>query len=95
MDGWPAPSWSPTADEKAVLDRSIFHHCEITLNAYAERINGKISNETYTLSKEWGKILRAKVAWNLRGRSATSLVTCWSASEPGVEIFIKIDDGKE
>jgi hypothetical protein len=93
MESFDIPPWSPAVEETVALDHSAFRNCEDVLRAVVSRGDGNISNETYTLSKQWGKILRAKVTSTFRGAPTSSLVMCWSASDPGVEIWIKVDDG--
>jgi hypothetical protein len=94
MDSWEFPPWSPAADETVALDLSTFRNCEAAVQAVASRGNGQISDELYTVSSEWGEILRAKVTFVLQDLPTTSLVTCWSAAEPHVQMFVKIDDGE-
>jgi hypothetical protein len=94
MDDWTFPPWSPAADERVATDRSAFHNCEAAVRDIASRGDGEISHETYTLSEEWGKVLRAKVTFTFEGSPTTSLVTCWSVSGPRVKMWVKKDDGE-
>lgn len=86
------PPWSPTAEEQQMLDHTAFQHCEAVLQAFASRANGRISNEIYTFSRQWGNILRAKVTFIARGSTATSLLTCWSDAEGGVKMALTMDE---
>ena len=89
---WP-PS-SPSQDEKVVLDRSAFRDCKEAVQAFASRHGGKMENETYTVSKEWGKVLRAKITSMFQGSPVASLVICWSGAGPKLRIVVMpYDDG--
>src|SRR5215469_8186717 len=61
VDDLDVPPWEPDPEERATSDRSMFGNCESLLHSFATRDRGKISNETYTISQKFGKILRAKV----------------------------------
>ncbi len=82
-----APS-RPTEDEQAAADHSGFQDCEAVMAMYADRSGDRMADRTYTVSKQWGKVLRAKAIMTRHGRSSTALVTCWTGSGPGVRIFV-------
>ena len=92
MDYFGAPPWSPAADERRALDHEAFQHGEAALQTLASSGNGRIANELYTFSKQWGKILRANLTFNLKGSSATWLVICWLEADGGVNMAMQIDD---
>ena len=91
MDHWAAPPWNPTAAERPALDHATFRNCEEVLQTYVSRAAGRITGETYTVCQQWGKILRARVVFPLKGPLATTLVTCWSSDGESVEMLVKLD----
>jgi hypothetical protein len=91
MDHFPHPPWIATRDETSVADPAKFSDCEQAIDAFASRAPGHISDRRYSLSKEWGRILRAKVGVAHAGMGGTLLVTCWTGAGPGVSIAIEVD----
>jgi hypothetical protein len=91
MDNFPHPPWSMTGDEVSDSDTTKFADCEQAIDAFASRTDGKITERRYSVSEEWGRILRAKVGFAHGSIGGTVLVTCWTGEGPGVRIAMEID----
>lgn len=86
MEHWSFPPSTATGDEKNVSDHAGFDNCEAAIQAFAFEAKAQITDRKYSVSKQWGKVLRAKVLIARHGLSATTLVTCWTGSGPGVQL---------
>jgi hypothetical protein len=91
MDSFPHPLWNAGADETSVSDPTTFSECEQAVEAFASRAKGKITERRYSVSNKWGRVLRAKVGFGHGNYAATTLVTCWSGTGPGVQMAVEVD----
>ncbi|HUO11143.1 MAG TPA: hypothetical protein VMU37_00150 [Caulobacteraceae bacterium] len=92
VDGfsYPPPGGSP--GETALPSDAVgFSACRRVLNALSSRMNGKITNQTCSESKQWGNIVRAKINYEREGSSGTACVTCWSGSGRGVQVAMTLN----
>jgi hypothetical protein len=87
MDGLTFPPGSATADEKIVADGAAFGTCEEALQAFVSRGAGTVTDRQYSVSPEWGNVLRAKVALGQGVASAIPIV-CWAKPGQGVEMVV-------
>ena len=90
MDIFPHPPWNAITEETSVSDSVEFSQCERAIDVFASRGKGVINERRYSVSKDWGRILRAKVAFAEAGFDATMLVTCWTGEGPGVRIAVEV-----
>lgn len=90
MDDSPYPPWTPAPDETRVSGSYGFTQCDQVLEALASRGNGSVVERQYSTSKEWGKIVRAKI--RLPQGPATHLVNCWQDAEANVAIATMVDE---
>jgi hypothetical protein len=92
MDSFTYPHWDAISDETAVSDTRTFSDCEQAVAAFASRAGGSIVDRKYSVSDQWGRVLRANVGLSHRaGFAATTLVTCWSGAGPGVRMAVEIE----
>jgi hypothetical protein len=84
------PPWEQTDDEQSVSDHAEFVDCEAVIQSLASKMSSNVIGREYSVSKQWGKVLRAKVVMSQAGLSATTLVTCWSRAKSGVEMMVKV-----
>ena len=91
MDNFPHPPWIATPHETSVSDPTTFGACEQALGAFASRAGGKITERRYSVSKQWGQVLRAKVGFARGNHAVKTLVTCWSGAGPGVQMAVEVD----
>ena len=91
MNIFPHPPWNATRDETSVADSAGFTDCEQAIEAFASRGKGNITDRHCSVSKDWGRILRAKVAFAHPGFDATVLVTCWTGEGPGVRVAVEVE----
>jgi hypothetical protein len=89
VDSYAAPPWTPEPDETVSSSPDGFNECRKVIGDFASGNNGKILNVTYSCSKQWGKIVRAKIAFAPSGETATTFFTCWSTSPPGVRFDLR------
>jgi len=94
MNGFSSPPWSGAADETSVSDPGKFADAERAIEAIAARGGGLIFDRKYTISREWGRVLRAKIRFAAAGIAGTTLVTCWSGADPscGVKLAAEIEN---
>ena|SRR5579872_2355646 len=91
MDHFPHPPWAVSPDETSVSDSTAFGPCEQAVEAFAAKSEGKIVERRYYVSKQWGRVLRAKVGFVRANSAVTLLVTCWSGAGPGVQMAVEVD----
>jgi hypothetical protein len=91
MNGFTCPPFSLAADETVVSDSPAFSTCKDVLGEVASKLSGSVTDQQYSLSKEWGKIVRARIPFLHNGLKGTALVTCWSNSGSGVKLAAKMD----
>ena len=97
IDPYPCPPWRPAADEMISSNAVEFGACLDAVGAFASKTGGQIVDESFSFSKQWGKIVRAKVVTPERDSRPTACrVICWEDAEPGVNIYLEldIDDGR-
>lgn len=88
-----APPWTVTAREQVTSDHAGFEVCEQLVKTLISRSVGEaVAAQTYTTSPRWGKVLRAKIAYD--GGGAPGLVTCWIGADGRASVVFKIDDGE-
>ena len=87
MDSSMFPPTTAGAAEKIVSDGAAFGACEEALQAFASRASGTVTDRQYSVSPQWGNVLRAKVS--LGGGVASAIpVVCWSRPGQGVEMVV-------
>jgi hypothetical protein len=91
MDIFPHPPWNADTGEAAASDPTAFNQCEQAIRAFATRAEGKITERRYSISKTWGKVLRAKVGFARANVTGTTLVTCWSDAGAGVKMAVEVE----
>lgn len=95
-DAYPCPPWRPAGDEAISSSLVEFGPCLDAMNAFASRTRGQVADEICSVSKQWGKIVRAKVVTQERDSRPTACrVICWEGSGPGVCIFVELDIGDD
>jgi hypothetical protein len=90
MEGFPCPTWTPASDETLSPDRAGFSACRKVIGLLSSKIGGTVTEKTCWNSKVWGKIVRAKIAYDRNGVSGTALATCWSDKGAGVQIALEL-----
>jgi hypothetical protein len=93
VDNLDAPTWRPAANEEVTSDPTGFANCESAIAAVASRSGGTIANRVYSLSPDWGRVLRASISAAPRLPSALQII-CWSQPGPEVDMVVKVDDGR-
>jgi len=88
MDHPNFPPMSATADEKIASDHTAFRNCEEAVQAFATQGKGQVTDRQYSVSPEWGNVLRAKVALGA-GLASAIPVVCWS--KPGQDAELVVD----
>ncbi len=86
MDTPPAPPALVAADERSVVDGAAFGACDKALEAFVARGGVTVTSRQYSISPQWGNVLRAKVAF--RDGSVDYPVTCWSKPGEGAEMWV-------
>jgi hypothetical protein len=92
MDNFPHPPWNADSGEVSSSDKAAFSQCEQAMSALASRAGGKITEERYSISRKWGRVLRAKVGFAHANIVGSTLVTCWSDTGSGVKMAVEMDD---
>src|SRR5277367_3981795 len=86
------PPWEFVANNEVETSYSSeFNNCEAVIREFASKGGGIISERRYSVSKKWGKILRAKVGFTRANMAVTSLVTCWAGAGPEVQIAVEVE----
>jgi hypothetical protein len=91
MDVPTFPPRNATADEQIVSDPTAFGTCEEALQAFTSRGAGTVVERQYSVSPEWGNVLRARVTLG-NGLTSAIPVVCWSKSGQGVAMFVDMQD---
>lgn len=73
---FPSPPWGAQADETAAAASPAFKPCEELVRDLARRTGARLTDERYTLSPRWGKIVRVRFVANDPYATASHL-TCW------------------
>jgi hypothetical protein len=90
MDVFPNPPWDATSNE-TISDPTTFSDCEQALGVFVSHGGGTIVERRYSLSKQWGRVLRAKVNFAQNGVAGTLLTTTWSGAGPGVQMAVEVE----
>jgi hypothetical protein len=88
IDEFQWPAWSAGEDENEVSDHTGFEPCEAVIQTLASKTDDRIVNRKYSVSKQWGKILRANLMPEDEFATSAPVVVCWTGAGPGVQIFI-------
>jgi hypothetical protein len=91
VEGNLCPQWRVPPDETIVSSPAGFSPCRKMIGLLTARMDAEIIERVCSHSKQWGKIIRAKIAFKSEGRLCTALVTCWSSTDSGMRIFVKLD----
>jgi hypothetical protein len=91
MNGLSMPPWGGSPDEIASVDPAGFGACQSVVQGFASKAGGQITGRRYSVSKEWGKILRARMTVGQREEAFTMLLTCWSRPGEPVEIVLQAE----
>lgn len=83
------PPWNAASGETSAVNPLEFNACQQVINAFSDKLNGKICEHSYSLSRRWGKIVRAKIAHEDGQSTGTMSVICWS--NPRVQIAVMVD----
>jgi len=93
MDNTAFPPWEAAGDETPAQKSEAFSVADRVVESFATKANGRIIERTYSISKQWGRLLRAKIAFEYKGRPSTYLVACWYVSDSEVAIVTKQENG--
>jgi len=77
MDELQCPPWEKDLDEKIVPDGKNFALCHKVVDFLVKSIKAQMSAPEFSLSPEWGYILRARLLTKWRGHTSAALMTCW------------------
>jgi hypothetical protein len=89
LDNIEYPPWSIAASEQITSDHAGFEACEAAIAAMASRSGGGISNEVFSVSPQWGRVLRAKIGAAPQLPSILQVI-CWSNPGPEVDMVVKV-----
>jgi hypothetical protein len=89
----PFPPWNASPDETRVFEPDGFASFDEVLQTLVASGDGRIIELRYWISKDWGRILRAKII--LADNPTTHLVNCWYAPDSEVAIATTIEDNWE
>ena len=84
------PPWESTNDETEVPYSTRCKSCEEVLASFAASSKDKITERRYFVSERWGIILRAQAVTENKGWQDTTFITCWSKTDPNVEIAVAV-----
>jgi hypothetical protein len=85
-----APAWEMADGETPFPPGVTFSVCDNVIASLASKAQEKVVERKYSMSRRWGKILRAKLA-ERSDASFVTLITCWG-SDSGIEIAAKVAD---
>jgi hypothetical protein len=91
MDGYSFPPWKPAPGEVVQSSPAGFGPGEQVVAAFCSRINGTLIEKTRSVSKQWGKIVRAKIALEHQESPTTALLTCWARTNSDVRFDLAFD----
>jgi hypothetical protein len=80
-----APS-KPGPDEVVVTDHAGFDECETTIALLADQGAYQVKRRTYTVSRRWGRVLRARMVKAGESSLGAPILTCWTGSGAGVQV---------
>lgn len=89
-EDYSCPAWTPTGDE--TISGPVGFGARLKpINLLASYVNGTISERTCSQSKQWGKVVRAKITYERQRSPASALVTCWSQPGSDLNIDLKLE----
>lgn len=91
MDNFPHPPWDVTSNETTLSDPATFRDCEQALDLFASHGGGTIVERRYSLSKQWGRVMRAKVNFAASGLAGTLHTVAWCGAGAGVQVAIEVE----
>lgn len=94
VEGHLCPPWSAAPDETFVPTTPVpngFSGCRKLLGLLTAKMDATVTERECWLSGQWGKIIRAQIAYSFKGSPATARVTCWSAPNLRTGIFMRLD----
>jgi hypothetical protein len=91
MDDYEYPQWPTTADERVASNHDEFEECEAAMQILASKMHSTTVDKTYSTSKQWGQILRARVLTKDGGLSGALRLTCWKGSGASVQMFVEVE----
>jgi hypothetical protein len=91
MDAFPSPSWTSSPDETPSKDPAGFSPCLRVIDTLASRMGGTVAAQSLTTSKQWGKIVRARIADNSAASTGSLPVMCWQNPDASVQILVGYD----
>ena len=80
------PPSPPAADERIVADSAAFEPCEAALQSLVLRAGYVVTERQYSVSPDWGQVLRAKV--DIAGGAISAPVIVWLKEGEGVGLFV-------
>jgi hypothetical protein len=92
VGGYEWPPWNVAPNETVEPTPAGFSACRKVVGILAAKMNGRVTQRTCSLSEQWGKVIRAKIAYTVEGAPAAAFVVCVSGSGPGIGLAIKLDD---
>jgi hypothetical protein len=91
VDSYQFPPWKRAQDETIPLSSAGFRNYDKFVEAYSLTIHGSLTQKSYSLSKEWGRILRAKIAFEFASSPGTALLTCWARSGSDIRFDLTLE----
>jgi hypothetical protein len=91
MEGLQSPPCNMEPDETISAESGAFSDCLKPISALAARTNGRVTEQTFSLSPQWGKVVRAKIVSDHEGSPTTACVISWCASDGSLKIALTID----
>jgi hypothetical protein len=88
-DDFSFPPWTPGPGETSAVAGKAFADCESVLADWAGPAHAEVEARTYTTSRAWGDILRAKVGISEGGDTSVHLFTCWTGDGHGVRFAFR------
>lgn len=76
------------SDETSVPRSAEFSDCDQVMDELLSTMADKAPRRRYSISKQWGRVVRATTTVQRKGRKSTSFVTCWSTPQSGVQFSI-------
>ena len=91
MNDFEYPPWTIGPGETPVSFGPGFSACRKAIVEMEVGLKGHITEQTCSMSKEWGNIVRAKILFAHNGSTSNLLLTCWSRPGPGVSLMTMVD----
>jgi hypothetical protein len=87
----PIPPRTAAAEEKIVSDGPAFWACDATVLVLAVVGGEAVTDRRYSVGREWGHVLRAKVRFRNDSRTAAPVV-CWSKPGEKAQLWVDMSD---